>query len=285
VHLCLKWRWDDFRRRTELLVAMKDDAARVTMDIPIFEGTFEEVLQQYEGRFITTAGSELATTEFREARQTSDEDILRFHARVRELYIRAYPSEPLEGTGLAGELRRVFIWGLTDERISIYIWDRRPGTYFQCLQLAQEKYSTIKIAKVERSKASRIASMGENQRNSEQRDETEDAQRVGAIPNANQRLPAGGSGVQREMKCYVCQSPSHLWRQCPFYQKMMDLQSGGATANNVSNVNKKKETKKPNQRKRQPSKGRRVAAMNQEGSTTTGNTSQESSGNEDGAVL
>jgi hypothetical protein len=138
----------DERRRQELAMAMEGHAARVTATIDVFTGTFEEVLKRYEGKFITPAGSELAETEFNGAHQLPDEDVLQYHARCRELFDRAYPTQESEGDGLAARnLRKIFVWGLSNRRVSDYVWDQRPRTYDLCLELAQNKLSALDIAK------------------------------------------------------------------------------------------------------------------------------------------
>jgi hypothetical protein len=70
-----------------------------------------------------------------------DKTILMFHARVREMFNRAYPTEPTDVKGLARYLHMKFTWGLENSQITM--WDRRLGTYANCLCLTQEKHSML----------------------------------------------------------------------------------------------------------------------------------------------
>jgi hypothetical protein len=202
------YRMGDERRRQELQMAMEGDAARVTADIDIFAGTFEDVLRLYEEKFITPAGTELAESEFTAARQLPDESVLQFHARCRELFDRAYPTQDREGDGLAAKhLRRQFVWGLANRKVTDYVWDQRPATYARCLELAQAKLSAFEIAKVMRPGAS------------------------GGRLQAMSRQGQAGEGEKRATKCWGCQEEGHVVRDCPLLQ-------AGRQAANLSSVQK-----------------------------------------------
>jgi len=195
------WRWDRRRAKGELVLAMDGEAARVTSDIDLLGLSLEEALDAYEKRFITTAGAELAETDFLQARQMTDETILAFHARCRELFLRAYPGEPTEGMGLAKSLRRVFVWGLTSQKISVYVWDRRPETYSDCLQKAQEKYSTEQLCK-EIKKAGLHAIPG---------------------PPGEEKVAFPPKSSGQKGTCHGCGNPGHYIRQCPVILKAKEM--------------------------------------------------------------
>jgi len=195
------WQWNAQRAKGELITAMDGDAARATNDIDIDAATLEEALTLYEGRFITAAGAELAETEFHNARQTPDEAVLQYHARCRELFRRAYPGEAVEGPGLARMLRKTFIWGLNDHRISEYVWDRRPGTYAECLQHAQEKLSTLQVG-LERRKLHKG---------------------LHAMPGPAETRQERNPPPQTSNLCHGCGQPGHFIRQCPAIRKAKEL--------------------------------------------------------------
>jgi hypothetical protein len=104
----------------------------------------------------------------------------------RELFNRAFPKENTKKNGLASHLRKNFTWGLKSSQITTYLWDTRPGTYAKCLQLAQEKYSTLVIAKDKKKEhgRSRVHAMG----------------------------PPGSSGG--EPTCWGCGQSGHVLRNC-----------------------------------------------------------------------
>jgi len=199
--LARMWQWNAQRAKDELATAMDGDAARATNDLDIDAATLNEALTLYEERFITAAGAELAETEFHNARQTPDEAILQYHARCRELFRRAYPGEAVEGQGLARMLRKTFIWGLNDQRISEYVWDRRPGTYAECLQHAQEKLSTLQVG-VERRKLHKG---------------------LHALPAPTETRQERNPPPQAANLCHGCGQPGHFIRQCPAIRKAKEL--------------------------------------------------------------
>jgi len=132
----------------------------------------------------------------------SDESILSFHARCRELFLRAYPREPTEGRGLARSLRRVFTWGLSNQRIAVYVWDRRPDTYAECLQRAQEKHSTEQLCKETRRSGGGLHALNQA---------PEEDGRAGQGPPTTK-------GV-----CHGCGNPGHYIRQCPAIKKAKEM--------------------------------------------------------------
>lgn len=196
-NLAQTWGWNDLRQRRELLLAMDGEAARATADLDVNDyADIDLMFEAYQGRFITTAGSDLARTEFTQARQLPDEDLLQFHARVRTLFTRAYPGVAQVGGGLATTLRETYVWGIADTKVSEYVWDRRPDTYPECLRLAQEKQATL----------ARIA----DQRRTNQR-------RNGLHQIASAGEEAGRDAGNRT--CYVCDRPGHFMRECPGLEK------------------------------------------------------------------
>jgi hypothetical protein len=270
----------DERRRQELAMAMEGHAARVTATIDVFTGTFEEVLKRYEGKFITPAGSELAETEFNGAHQLPDEDVLQYHARCRELFDRAYPTQESEGDGLAARnLRKIFVWGLSNRRVSDYVWDQRPRTYDLCLELAQNKLSALDIAKNRKlpSSGSRLQAM-------------------------NRGNPGrGNDGDKGEKKatvrCWICGEGDHIMRDCP--QKMTEKQMApirrgrgrGAAAGRTTTAARggsaggRTGTRGKPSRGRGGRGGRRLAAIDAEGEEDNAGSEDEYSGNEEGSAL
>ncbi len=72
----------------------------------------------------------------REARQTEDETILAWHARLRSLFQRAHPA--LDATGLKAnvDLRDQFVLGMLDQDVVSKVWHQRPGSYGEALTMA-----------------------------------------------------------------------------------------------------------------------------------------------------
>jgi len=206
LNLARMWAWSDNRIRGELITAMDGDAARATADIDLVGKTPDECIAAYEERFITRSGSELAETSFRRAKQgetNADETILQFHARCRELFVRAYPGEATEGPGLARNLRNIFIFGLSEPRITEYVYDRRPDTYTDCLSYAQEKHSTIMILDEKKKQGASLNAMGQPPVRTGSND-------LGATTNEPRNV------------CHGCLQPGHFARSCPVFLRLKE---------------------------------------------------------------
>jgi hypothetical protein len=199
------WTWDDARSRRELITAMDGEAARMTQDITFQAAgqTFDEMLTQFEGRFITQAGAKLAQQEFRKARQMPDESVLQFHSRVRTLFTRAYPGVATEGDGLARLLRDTFTWGLESRKITEYVSDQQPDTYQDCLTRAQEKLATIVGFEEEKSKRSSRGGLH-------------------AV-----KAPTEDGAATDNRACHGCGQAGHFIRQCPIMLAIRKAQESG----------------------------------------------------------
>jgi hypothetical protein len=258
-----------------MLAAMDGEASIATASIDPDGITFAAMLTAYEGCFITQAGSELAESEFNAAKQLPDETILMFHARVRELFTRAYPNEATEGNGLARHLRKNFTWGLDNTHITTYVWDRRPATYAECLQLAQEKHSTQVIADERKKSGSRggVHAMG----------------------------PPQGQGSSTEPTCWGCGQTGHVLRNCPPVLKAEErglvVRRGRDGVSAVKPAQKQQKNRNAPARKGRGGRGgagnqgqnrRRVGALEGDEAPATGTssgTNEADQGNEYGAGL
>jgi hypothetical protein len=260
--------WDDDRKKNEMLAAMDGEASTATASIDPDGMTFAQMLAAYEGCFITQAGSELAESEFNAARQLPDETILMFHARMRELFNRAFPNENTEGNGLARHLRKNFTWGLESSQITTYVWDRRPATYAECLRLAQEKYSTQIIA--------------------------DDRKKGHGRGSVHAMGPSGSSG--NEPTCWGCGQSGHVLRNCPPVLKAEErgilVKKGREGVSAVKPNAGKGRNRNTGPAGRQRGRGNRpggargrVGAMEGDESPSGGGSNQDESGNGSGAGL
>ena len=84
--------WNDNKKLLEIASSMEGDAHDVVADITRDNKTPVQLLDAYEARFVPAAAQRMARSTFFTAFQMPGETLLRFHARLRESYRRAYPD-------------------------------------------------------------------------------------------------------------------------------------------------------------------------------------------------
>ena len=143
--------WGHQRARRELAAAMQGEAKRAVIDIDIQADAHAAdvvlLLNIYEARFVTAAAGDLARAEFREAKQKEEETILQWHARLRQLYIRAYPNLNAAAINASLDLRDAFILGLSDAQVKQDTWRARPLTFAAALTTAGNCHAGMIVLK------------------------------------------------------------------------------------------------------------------------------------------
>ena len=120
--------------------------------------TFKAYLDELELCFIHPEESALAKAYFKKAKQNLGESSIDWHQRCRKLFRRAYKKL---AWNTAQDLIDQFICGLADEHIAVFISDRQPETYTQCLTLLQGKQG--RTAQIRASRTGRsIRAMGDD---------------------------------------------------------------------------------------------------------------------------
>lgn len=184
--------WQDERQRREIASSMEGDAALAVMDIPVDvqNATGQDLLIQYEERFVPAAAGQLARSEFKAAKQKPGETILAWHTRLRELFLRATPNGNANNDQA---LIDTFTQNLVDPAIMMYVLDANPATYAAALQAAQNKQATLLV-------------MGKQVTS-------------GAL---NQLGADGIHALHRDGKtCWFCNQPGHQRHECTLREKLM----------------------------------------------------------------
>jgi len=201
--------WDDLRARRELAAAMEGEAARMVYDLEVEDDdgnwTLDLVLDAYQGRFLPAAAGRAAMVEFHAAAQRPDETTTQFHARCREMFLRAYPGQNAE---VSQQLIQAFSMGLAETDVSRYVLDHGPATYAEASNVAQTKSAT------EAALALRHKGIGR------------------ALHNIGGPQNNAVSGNRTNDKCYHCDKPGHMRRDCFAYKKTLEGGGGRRGGNN-----------------------------------------------------
>jgi hypothetical protein len=139
--------WGHVRARREISAAMTGTARQLVEDIPMGDiAVLPAVIQPhgalldlYEARFLTAADTDRALRAYEDARQSEQEVIMGWHARLRRLYRRAYPLEAANVVELSVQLRRKFVDGLCKKTVRINTYRAHPATYAAALVVANNE--------------------------------------------------------------------------------------------------------------------------------------------------
>lgn len=214
-------------------MAMDGRAAKVIADIDVeLLPDLDMALEMYEERFATKADSQLARSEFLTAKQMDDESILEWHARLRELFLRAYPGSHVDCTGLGDQLRELFIRGLNDPDISAFVWDREPKTYNRTLAYAETKRAiTMKLQ--DRDPTRQLP--GLHSLTEMPSTEEEGASSTSSTPllAAFQPRRNRDKDGDRDGSCHICHQQGHRKKDCPSWNHVLRyFRRVGLPANN-----------------------------------------------------
>lgn len=135
--------WNDERQRQEAAAAMEGAAKRAVSDVDYeLMDNVTALLDAFEARFVTTAASDLARVTFLNSKQSAGETVLQWHTRIRDLFVRAYPGQAIN---IARTLIDQFILGLSEAKVVEFVWDRRPATFAEALEQANNKMASLAV--------------------------------------------------------------------------------------------------------------------------------------------
>ena len=171
--------WDEARRKNIIIGKMRGEAVAAVGHIDTAPLTSDQLLRQYEERFIIAGNSAFARQQFLQAKQERTEQITAFHTRIITLYRHAHPGVDVEGVA---EVIERFAFGLHSPKIQEYVLDKSPRTMTDALNHANTKYATMQALAM-----------------------TTGGARGGGINNIN----------EAEVKCWKCDKIGHFKKNCP----------------------------------------------------------------------
>lgn len=194
--------WNDQRQRLEASTAMEGEAGKVVRDIDAAAvATIAALLDQYEARFVPAAAGQYARAEFVSSEQRSDETILQWHSRARELFQRAYPAR----LAMDGDQQLIdqFVHNILDQVVKGYVLDQAPATFMAALNNAQSKVGNQNI-------------MGRGKKNGNP-----------PVVNAVAGPPRAAKPDKDKRECWHCGRAGHLKAEC-YKLKNEEKRKGGA---------------------------------------------------------
>ena len=206
------WGVDEHRERskTEALCKITGEAKRRILNIESAGAgeTLAAFLDRIQARYLTPAASEMAKSEYDACVQLPNEDILTYHSRLRQVYIRAHPGN-IANLEADSQLRRKFIMGLLNPVIKTYTFDQRPDTYAAAGEHAQNKAATEATVGGAPVPGGQLSAFGLNATSTPSTAQANrDLRRYG--PSSS----SGASGPSAAQLCWTCGQPGHLAREC-----------------------------------------------------------------------
>jgi hypothetical protein len=106
---------------------------------PVQITTWQDLIARYQEKFMPPAAGVYSQAEYNIAKQISSEDVGGWHARLRDLYNRAYPGKEVDHNL---PLIEKFVTQLIKKEVGKFVFERDPATFAADLALAQTKTAT-----------------------------------------------------------------------------------------------------------------------------------------------
>ena len=109
--------WDSKRSKLLLHTCMQDAAARAVEHIEFDDAlSLDEAIKQFAKIFVNPASTQLYKTKFKDASRQPGEELILWHTRAREMFMRAYPNITDQETN--EDLKERFVLGLRNRQLS-----------------------------------------------------------------------------------------------------------------------------------------------------------------------
>ena len=197
--------WSPTRAKLLLHTCMQDAAARAVEHIEFADTTtLDEALDLFATIFVNPASTQLYKTKFKDASRNPGEELILWHTRVREMFMRAYPH--IGNQEEHEDLKERFVLGLRNRQLShtLLSAENYPSlTFTQLLTRAQNLQGSIlqcqkiysDVSALHSNQSSHVASLGNGQ------------------PSSSR--PRRNNGVT----CFHCDRPGHVINECRSFEK------------------------------------------------------------------
>ena len=201
--------WNPPQKCRYLLSQMRRSAAVTTQHMQVAEyANVNELMAALEMLFVTEGGTAAARQAFRDAHQTQNESLQRWHTRVISLFRRALPNYPEAELDANQELRERFLFGLHNARLGKDTMRANPPTITEAMNIASRFHAIDTSYQHGRARGT-INSM-DNFRG--RRRSSHDQSRS----RSRSRDEDSVNGLRRDRRrCNICQKQGHLQRDCP----------------------------------------------------------------------
>ena len=194
--------WEPKRAKLMLQTCMQDAAARAVEHIKFADAdSLDDCLDKFAVIFVNPASATLYKTKFKEATRQPQEELILWHTRIREMFLRAYPKVVEVETN--EDLKERFVLGLRNRNLShtIYSAENYPEmTFTELLTRAQNLQGSLLQCQKTYENVHAITA-------------------VQAPDESIQVLTRNANANRARLTCFHCDKPGHVISECRLFQR------------------------------------------------------------------
>lgn len=198
--------WSDDRAKLMLQTSLQDAAARAVEHVT-FRGSdkLQDAIDKLSVIFINPASTQLYKTKFKDASRSPGEELIMWHTRVREMFMRAYPQ--VQNQEENEDLKERFVLGLRNRSLTQTLLSAEnytTMTFTELLTRAQNLQGSLLQCQRSYPDVAAIRSPGN-----------------GSSTTASAIAAINGSGNRKSsnVTCYHCDRPGHVISECRNFEK------------------------------------------------------------------
>ena len=196
--------WTDKQAREECAMRMTGTAKTYTANVDVGLADpvqpFVQLLDRYQAFFLPPARSSAARAQVMKSKQREDEALQGWHARLRALYLRAFPNRAAD-LETDAQIIDQFVMGIADPRVRWRTKDTQPATYQAALDSAGHMAANTELQDDEAKGGAGVKKEAG----------------VAAVGDSGSQ---GGKG-EKGPTCFACRKRGHLQRDCPIAKRIL----------------------------------------------------------------